>query len=396
MHVGINAHLLAFTGTYRAAGLSKHIESLVGALLAQDDPTRYTLYTGPTARDRPPGFAHSPRMHIRTSRWPTEQPEVRIGWEQTALPLLALRDRLDVLHCPVLVRPLASPVPTVVTVHDLIFLRYPDRYPRRKRLYLTALAGISVRKARRIIAVSAATRRDLQELLGVPPQRVTVVPNGVDLARFYPRDPAEVAAFRHAHDLPARLILFVGTLEPRKNLPALLEAYAAARPDLGGAALVIGGGKGWFYDEIFRVAGRLGLLEGPGAVRFAGYIPDGELPMWYNSAAAFVYPSEYEGFGLPALEAMACGVPTIAADRSSLPEVVGSAGVLVDPRAPADLATALRAVLGQPVLAAHLAAAGPRQAARFSWAAAARATLAVYRSAGRSARTKGRLQGVNK
>ncbi|HMA35944.1 MAG TPA: glycosyltransferase family 1 protein [Chloroflexia bacterium] len=382
MHVGINAHLLAFTGDYRAAGLSKHIGDLITALLALPDATRYTLYLGAGARQRPADFARAPRARLRVSRWPTLQPEVRILWEQLVLPVAAARDRLDVLHCPVLVRPFVSPAPTVVTVHDLIFLRYPERFPAAKRLYLTALAGWSVRHARRLIAVSDATRHDLRALLGVPARRVTVVPNGVDLARFYPRPPDAIAAFRRAQGLPARMILYLGTLEPRKNLPALLRAYAAARPDLDGAQLVIGGGHGWFYEEIFRVARELGLAEGPGAVRFAGYVPDAELPMWYNSATAFVYPSEYEGFGLPVLEALACGVPTIAGNRSALPEVVGGAGLLVDPRSGAELAAALRAILGQPALAARLADAGPRQAARFPWAAAAQGTLAVYQAAG--------------
>jgi glycosyltransferase involved in cell wall biosynthesis len=383
MHVGINAHLLAFTGDYRAAGLSKHIADLIPALLALDDDTRYTIYTGSGARNRPPGFACSPRARLSESRWPTLRPEPRIVWEQTVLPVAALRDRLDVLHCPVLIQPVVSPVPTVITVHDLIFLRYPERYPRAKRLYLTALARASVRRARRIIAVSEATRRDLQALLGVPPQRVTVIPNGVDHARYYPRPPAEIAAFRAAHDLPERMILYIGTLEPRKNLPQLLRAYAAVRAGLGGACLVIGGAKGWFYDEIFRVAQELGLDSGPDAVRFAGYIPDAEQPLWYNSATAFVYPSVYEGFGLPPLEALACGIPVIAADRSALPEVVGNAGLLVDPDSEAALAAALRAVVNDPALAARLRAAGPAQAARFSWPASAEATLAVYRAAAR-------------
>ncbi|MGI8589038.1 MAG: glycosyltransferase family 4 protein [Chloroflexia bacterium] len=382
MHIGINAQLLAFTGDYRAAGVSKHIADLITALLALPDDTRYTLYIGPGARGRPTDFVASGRARLRVSRWPTVQPEARIAWEQTALPLLAARDLLDVLHCPVLVRPFVSPVPTVITVHDLVFLRYPQRFPLAKRLYLTALARVSVRRASRIIAVSEATRRDLGELLGVPAGRVTVVPNGVDLRRFHPRPADQVEAFRREHGLPERMILYIGTLEPRKNLTTLLRAYAAAKADLGGARLVIGGGEGWFYDEIFRTAAELGLLDGPDAVRFAGYVPDAELALWYNSATAFVYPSDYEGFGLPPLEAMASGVPTVVADRSSLPEVVGDAGLLVDPHSTAALADALRAVL-RPETAAGFAEAGPRRAARFPWSAAAEATLRVYREAAR-------------
>ncbi|MDQ2806637.1 MAG: glycosyltransferase family 4 protein [Chloroflexota bacterium] len=380
MHIGLNAQLLAFTGDYRAAGLSKHIGDLITALLDQPDSTRYTLFTGPGAKNAPPGFAQSPRARIQASRWPTLQPEVRIAWEQTVLPVAALRAGIDLLHCPVLVQPLLCPVPTVITVHDLIFLRYPDRFPRLKRLYLTALAGASLRRARRIIAVSAATQRDLTTLLGIAPHRVTVVHNGVDLARFAPQPPAAVAAFRHAHDVPARSILYLGTLEPRKNLPTLLRAYAAVRAELGNVPLLIGGGKGWFYAEIFRVVRELGLDDGR-AVRFLGYVPDADLPMWYNSATVFVYPSEYEGFGLPPLEALACGLPVIAADRSALPEVVGDAGLLVDPHSVGALAAALRAVLTDAAVAERLHEAGPAQAAHFPWTRAAHETLAVYRAA---------------
>src|SRR5262249_14493042 len=155
------------------------------------------------------------------------------------------------------------------------------------------------------------------------------------------------------------LILYVGTLEPRKNLPTLIRAFAAIRAATG-ATLVIAGGRGWFYDEIFRTVRELGLTD---AVRFPGYVPDAELALWYNSARVFVYPSLYEGFGLPALEALACGVPVVAANTSALPEVVGDAGLLVDPQSEAALAEALRTVLTDPALAARLAAAGPPQAA---------------------------------
>jgi glycosyltransferase involved in cell wall biosynthesis len=269
--------------------------------------------------------------------------------------------------------------PTVVTVHDLVFLRYPERFRRSKRLYLQALTGWSVRRARRVIAVSESTADDIVQLLGLPRRRITVIPNGIDHAALRPLPAAEVAAFRRAKGLPERVILYVGTLEPRKNLPALIRAYAAIRAETG-ATLVLAGGKGWFYEEIFRTVRDLGLAD---VVRFPGYVPDAELPLWYNSAEVFVYPSLYEGFGLPALEALACAVPVIAANTSALPEVVGQAGLLIDPADDAALAAALRAVLTDPALAARLRAAGPPQAARFAWDAAARRTLAVYESAAR-------------
>jgi glycosyltransferase involved in cell wall biosynthesis len=375
MHIGINAHLLARTGTYREAGLSKHIAALVRHLTALETPHQWTVFVG--KGQRPPWLAETPHVRVRESRVPTLRPALRIAWEQTILPFDAARYRLDVLACPVNVRPFLPTPPAVVTVHDLVFLRYPDRSRRTKRLYLRALTGWSVRRARRVIAVSESTANDIVALLGLPRRRITVVPNGLDNPALRPLPPEEVAAFRRAKGLPDRVILYVGTLEPRKNLPALIRAYAAVRAATG-ATLVLAGGKGWFYDAIFRTVRDLGLED---AVRFPGYVPDAELPLWYNSAEVFVYPSLYEGFGLPALEALACGVPVIAANTSALPEVVGTAGLLVDPADAAAFATALRAVLRDPALAARLRAAGPPQAARFSWETSARRTLAVYESA---------------
>lgn len=375
MQIGINAHLLARTGTYREAGLSKHIAALVGHLLALETPHHWTVFVG--KGQRPPWLGDTPQVTVRESRVPTLRPPARIAWEQTILPFDAALGRLDVLACPVNVRPVLPTPPAVVTVHDLVFLRYPDRFRRSKRLYLQALTGLSVRRARRVIAVSECTANDIVELLGLPRRRITVIPNGLDNPALRPLPPAEIAAFRRAKGLPDRVILYVGTLEPRKNLPALIRAYAAVRAETG-ATLVLAGGKGWFYEEIFGTVRALGLAD---VVRFPGYVPDAELPLWYNSAEVFAYPSLYEGFGLPALEAMACGVPVIAANTSALPEVMGGAGLLVAPTDEAALAAALRAVLGDPALAARLRAAGPPQAARFSWATSARRTLAVYESA---------------
>jgi glycosyltransferase involved in cell wall biosynthesis len=377
MHIGINAHLLARTGTYREAGLSKHIAALVRHLLALQTPHHWTVFVG--QGQRPPWLTDSPHVTVRESRLPTLRPPVRIAWEQTILPFDAARYRLDVLACPVNVRPLLPTPPAVVTVHDLVFLRYPDRFRRSKRLYLRAMTGLSVRRARRVIAVSESTATDIVQLLGLPRRRITVIPNGLDNPALRPLPPAEVAAFRRAKDLPERMILYLGTLEPRKNLPALIRAYATVR-EATGATLVLAGGKGWFYDEIFHTVRDLGLED---AVRFPGYVPDAELPLWYNSAEVFAYPSLYEGFGLPALEAMACGLPVIAANTSALPEVMGDAGLLVAPTDEAALAGAIQAVLTDPALAARLRAAGPPQAARFSWEAGARRTLAVYESAAR-------------
>jgi glycosyltransferase involved in cell wall biosynthesis len=216
---------------------------------------------------------------------------------------------------------------------------------------------------------------------GVPGERVVVVPNGVAEA-FQPADPAEVADFRRNKGLPEHFILFLGTLEPRKNIVRLLEAYALwlhERPTgtKDAPALIIAGAKGWFYETIFARVNELGLAE---HVIFPGFVPAEELPWWYRAAELFVYPSLFEGFGLPVLEAMACGTPTITSNASSLPEVAGDAALLIDPEDTEGLAGAMAHVLAEPKVAAKMRAAGLRQAARFSWARTAAQTAAVYRS----------------
>jgi glycosyltransferase involved in cell wall biosynthesis len=234
---------------------------------------------------------------------------------------------------------------------------------------------MSVRRARRVIAVSESTKNDLVKIYGISPAKIDVVHNGVD-ASFQPLPADQVASFRQQKRLPDRFILFVGTLEPRKNIVRLIEAYAMLPKER--PPLVLVGGKGWFYDEIFA---RVEELELTGDVRFAGFVPAEELPLWYNAADLFVYPSIYEGFGLPALEAMACGTAVITSTASSLPEVVGEAGQLVDPADTDAMANAMAQVLAKSDLQQEMIAAGLAQAAGFSWHNAARGTVDSYRRA---------------
>ena len=225
----------------------------------------------------------------------------------------------------------------------------------------------SARHSARVIAVSEATRRDVIELLGVRPERVVTVHNGVG-EQFKPASPEAVHAFRAAQDISGRLIFYVGTLEPRKNLVRLIEAFGSfsSEPAYEDVTLVIGGSKGWYYEEIFGTAERLGLTAS-GRVRFLGRVPDDALPLWYNSSAVFAYPSLYEGFGLPAVEAMACGVPVVTSTASCFPEVVGDAGLMLDPLDTRAWAEGLRRLLDYPALARELSARGLQAARRFSW-----------------------------
>ncbi|PZS03093.1 MAG: glycosyltransferase family 1 protein [Candidatus Chloroheliales bacterium] len=374
MKIGINAQLLSFRANYRQAGVSKYIRALIEQYAAIHHDNQYTVWVPPAPR--PSDYAHAANIRFVASRLPTEKPQLRIPWEQVVLPFVSRR--LDVLHCPVNIRPLVAFCPTVVTIHDLIYLVYPDKYLPAKRRYLTATTGWSVRHASQVIAVSESTKRDIVRLLHVSPAKVTVVYNGVD-ERFRPiADKEAIAGFKRKHNLPARFILYVGTIEPRKNVGLLLRAFAQLRqqPDFADLRLVIGGAKGWLYDDIFKQAG---LSEGE--IVFPGYLADDELPLWYNSASVFVYPSLYEGFGLPAAEALACGVPVIAANTSSLPEVVGDAGILVAPDDVRGLAGAAARILSDDAYAAHLRAAAIVQGTRFSWRTAAEQTLQVYAAA---------------
>lgn len=371
--IGANAQLWSLRGGYRSAGISTYIHGLLAHLPAADERLRYCVYT----RERAGWLA----MRRSVPRLDTAHPLARIAWEQTALAYLARRDRLDLLHGLAYALPLASRVPGVVTVYDLSFIELPSAARRFNRIYLGAITRWAARRATHICAISESGRQALIRRLGVPGERVSVIYPGID-RRFSPPPAAAVADFRRRKGLPERFLLYLGTLEPRKNLPALVRAYGrlAAGTAQGGAVppLLIAGPKGWRYEEIFSEVERLGL---GGRVRFPGYVPAAEHALWYAAAELFVYPSSYEGFGLPVAEAMACGTPALASDATSLPEVVGPGGVLVPPGDEGGLAEALGRLLADPALRAELAEAGLRHVRQFSWERAAARQAAVYRRA---------------
>jgi glycosyltransferase involved in cell wall biosynthesis len=279
------------------------------------------------------------------------------------------------------VAPVVSPCPTVVTVFDLSYLLFPNAFKAMNRLYLRWLVGLSARRARQVIVISESTRQDVIARLHVPAERVRTIPCGVD-SSFRPLPAADVDAFRREKGLPQRFILFIGTIEPRKNVGRLAEAFAdlvmSAPRETADLHLVIAGGIGWMFDAILA---RIQDLPMRDRIHLPGYVPEEEKPLWYNAATCFCYPSLYEGFGLPPLEAMACGVPVIASDVSSLPEVVGDAGIMVPPTDTDALTDALHRVLFDAALRAELAQRGLARASRFSWAEAARQTVATYRLA---------------
>lgn len=381
MRVAIDAHLLSDQQSYRGAGVSNYSMELLralGALAREEQAPASGAPAELTAYLHAANFT-APGIQVVRSRLPLENPLARIAWEQSIFPLHLRRQRAGLVHGLVNVLPLAAPCPGVVTVHDLAFVRTPETMRPVKRLYLTALCRASVRRAAHVIAVSQQTATDLQHFFGTPPARITVVHNGV-AARFTPRRAAEMAAFRQRRGLPARYLLYLGTLEPRKNLEQLVRAFAQWRAAAEDAAhdvkLVLAGAKGWYYAEIFRAVEALGLAE---QVVFPGFIPGDELPDWYAAATAFVYPSVFEGFGLPVLEAMACGTPVVCSQAPGVSEVAGDAALTFRPNDGAALVAALELMVNQPAARQELAGRGLAQAARFTWQRSAAATLAIYR-----------------
>lgn len=374
--VGLDAHLLSLTQTYRAAGINGYIFELLNRLpeLARSRPELELVAYLYDAAFRPPVG-----LRVVRSQWDTSNPWRRIAWEQTALA--AKSRNLDLLHAMAFAVPLAAACPTVVTVHDLSFIRFPNAFKPLNRLYLSTLTRLSVKRADMVIAGAESTRRDLIELCDARSDRVVIVPYGVTDA-FAPAPEAFVEGFRQRKGLPDRFILFLGTLEPRKNIRHLIDSYALFRERQSGTTgdkipkLVIAGGKGWFYESLFTRVTELGLID---EVLFTGYVPNDELPWFYRAAALFVFPSFFEGFGLPVLEAMACGTPTITSNVSSLPEVAGDAAILVDPYDKEGLVSAMERVLSDAELRRTLSDAGLRQASQYPWSRTAAETIAVYR-----------------
>jgi len=367
MRIGIDARIVH----YARGGISNYVSRLLGPLAALDADANFcVLHSRKDSTPPAPGPNLRPvacwtPAHHRLERW--------------ALGIEAARLRLDLLHSPDFIPPAFGYRRSVITVHDLNFIYYPQFLTAESYRYYNQQIEWAVRRADHILADSHATKSDLVSLLDVPPEKVTTVHLAADPS-FRPLPEAEARQVAARYDLEPGYLLCVGTLEPRKNIPGLLEAYRllldARATD---APLVLVGGKGWLYDEIFERVEELRLI---GQVRFLHGVPDADLVGLYNGAGVLATVSFYEGFGLPALEAMACGTPVVVADRASLPEVVGEAGLLVDPDDPDDIAQALARALAEEPLRERMRELGLAQAARFTWEKTARETLNVYSSVG--------------
>ena len=296
--------------------------------------------------------------------------------QQRVLPALARQHRLDLYHNPYYLVPYAMPCPMVATLHDMIPMLFPESVPGATLPTVFLLTvRLTVLRAQGVIVVSQSTRRDLLRVVPSADGKVTAVHNAVDEG-FAPQPEGRVAEVRRRYGLDARYLFYLGANKPHKNLVRLIEAWASLSDEArAGAELVLAGHEDERYPQVYEAVTRLGIHT----VRLLGAIPDEDLAPLYSGATGFVFPSLYEGFGLPVLEAMACGVPVACSNTSSLPEIVGNAAITFDPHNEADMAAAMRALLQDADLRQDLAEAGLRRAAHFTWRRAAEETLAAYR-----------------
>jgi glycosyltransferase involved in cell wall biosynthesis len=350
---------------------------------------RFRLYFN-RPPEKPGFFKRNQVPELRTIPFPRLWTHVRLGLEVAIRPP-------DVLFVPSHVLPLWTRPPGVVTVHDLGYLYFPEAHPPRQRWYLGWSTRHNARTARVVVADSEATKRDLVTHYGVRPDKIVVAYPGFDPDLVPVADPAAIATVKrrygiHPGEPPAprrgcgaggdasrgAYFIHIGTLQPRKNLARLIQAFAALQPKV---QLVLAGKRGWLYDDLFRQVSRLGLED---RVVFPGYVDDDDKAALLSGALAYVFPSLYEGFGFPALEAQACDTPLICANSSSLPEVAGDAALLIDPTDVDDLTQAMASLLTDAVLRADLVARGRRNRERFSWRACAEKVMEALEAAARA------------
>ena len=373
----------------QGAGIGRFTRELVRALFALDSPHEYRLFTAtgglPRSTIEPrlahviqPALAQHLKLGVCNLTFLSDNWLHRI-WHRARLPIPieAAIGQVDLFHEPDFVLPPTLPgTPTLLTVHDLSFVRDPDSALPQLRRYLNRVVPFSVKRATHVLADSLATKNDLVELFGTPPEQVTVMYGGVD-ARFAPvRELNQIATLRSKYRLGSEpFILGLGTLQPRKNYKRLIQAFSNVKCQVSNLKLVIVGGKGWLYDDIFTEVKRLGL---EGRVLFPGFVDDEDLSTLYSAAKILAYPSLYEGLGLPVLEAMACGTPVVTSNVSSLPEVGGQAALLVNPMDVDAISDALGRLLQDAELRQQLIARGFDQARQFTWEKSAAQLLDLY------------------
>jgi glycosyltransferase involved in cell wall biosynthesis len=368
MHVGLN---LVFLTPGEQGGMEVYARELIAALAAERPDLRLTTFAGtrigPGPWDDAGGVVKLPVDPSNRTQW--------VRGEQQLLPPAAKRAGVDLVHSFASTAPAWGPFKRVTTIHDVIYKRFPEAHFGIRTLGMRALVPLAARRSDRVIAISEATRRDLVELLGLPAAKIDVVPQG---AGFDPGPATPEAQLRARHELgDRRVLLSVSAKRPVKNLARLVDALALI-PAERRPVLIVPGYPTPYEQELREHAAAAGVAAD---VRWLGWTDDAELEGLYALATAFAFPSLYEGFGLPVLEAMHRGVPVACSDRSSLPEVAGDAALLFDPEDARSIASAVERLLADPGLRESLIARGREQAARFSWTATARGTLASYERA---------------
>lgn len=388
MNIALGAFLLSGNPSYRQAGVHRYAQAMLEHLprVAHQHGHDIAAFVSPTAL---PHTRSAIPLHPASRS--TENPLQRIIFEQIEMPRRLRLARFDLYHGLGFVAPLRAPHKTIVSVMDLSFVTQPHTHKLFNRTYLSLFTKWSCQRAARVIAISESTKRDIVDCFKMDPNKIDVTWLGVD-ARFKPQPEHEVAAFKHAREIGNHAIFYLGSLEPRKNLERLIEAFAIlmkddirrtneptqSRPSFIDHQLLIGGALGWKYEPVIARIQQLGLGD---KVKLIGRIEDDELPKWYSACAVFAYPSLYEGFGLPPLEAMACGAPVVASNVTSLPEVIGDAGIRVEPTDTRSLANALLRVLKDDALRDAMRAKSLARAALFSWHRTAERTVESYERA---------------
>lgn len=367
MRIGIDYTAAAKQG----GGIGRITRGLVAGVAALDREDEFVLLA---ARDAPSATLWGPNFSER--RLPLSERQMTIAWHRARLPLPVelWAGRLDVFHAPDFTLPPARARRTIVTIHDLTFLRYPEGAVPALRSFLMDAVPRAARRATHIVADSEATRADLVDWLALGRERISVVYAGVDERFHAVTDGAQLDAVRAKYDLHRPYVLGLGTVEPRKNYVGLIRAFARAHlPD---HELIIAGRAGWLHEPVLEA------VRSTPNVRMLGFVKDDDLPALYSLASAYCLPSHYEGFGIPCIEAMACGTPVVCSNRPCLPEIVGDAALTVAPDDTDALAGALTRAVLDAETRKHLIARGRARAAAFPWSAGAAALLNVYRGVG--------------
>lgn len=376
MRIGFNGRYIQKT----LSGIEYYLLNLVQSLARIDKANEYFLFLNrqPFVDIEAGNYLTDSSIQLRISRWPSKTRLARLSWDYAALNSDLLKEKIDIFHGPSFSIPLIKTCPSVVTVHDLAFIHQPDSYTRLNRYYFKFLLPQVVSRADLIITDSYSSKEDIINYLAVAEDKIKVIYPGINPNFKLVDDKLCLQRVRLRYKIYKSFILNVsGLITPRKNLNTLIRAFSRLRrtgkTDL---QLVIVGEKGWFFADIFRLISRLKLEND---VIFTGPIPLDDLVALYNAAELFVFPSQYEGFGFPVLEAMSCGAPVICSNVSSLPELAGDAGKLVDPANHEELATSIEIVLGDKSLRDKMAASGLSRTRLFSWGRTAKQTLKAYK-----------------